>query len=153
MASYCCSGGVKTLLAALKRSQQMFRHLSAFYCPGFLLLKGGGGRERGRKNGMDGGEKVLNIRRPTAGCFSLPECINLFGPLAAVPVQGASQHLGLKVGQKILLSLRWRDSKCWMEEVMPSQMSETDHVWCCLMPCKTTREAFGGKKGGKQLLK
>lgn len=59
----------------------------------------GGTKNRidGREQGwMDGEEEILNIRRPTAGCFSLPGCINLFGPLAAVPVQGASQHLELK---------------------------------------------------------
>lgn len=81
------------LSSAVKRSQQMFFHLSSFYCLGFLLK---GWREGARLDGQTDEEKVLNIRRPTAGCVLLPGCINLFGPLAAVPVQGASQHLELK---------------------------------------------------------
>lgn len=54
------------------------------------------GEEGWEQGWIDGGEMVLNSRRPTAGCFSLPGCINLFGLFAAVPVQGASQHLELK---------------------------------------------------------
>lgn len=45
---------------------------------------------------MVGRQFFFNIRGPTAGCFCLPACINLCGPVAAVPAQGASQHLELK---------------------------------------------------------
>lgn len=95
-------------------SQQMFQHLKAcslarslipslFYPVAFLppfegRRRGGsgGGCEERIGTTMVGRQFFLNIRGPTAGCFCLPACINLCGPLAAAPAQGASQHLGLK---------------------------------------------------------
>lgn len=65
--------------------------------PSFLPLRAGGGEGAGKNRNNNGREAVfLNIRGPTAGCFCLPACINLGAPLAAVPAQGASQHLELK---------------------------------------------------------
>lgn len=85
----------------LRRSQLYWNAFSRCFTIWALLIAfafflwGLEGREK-RRAEMDGGKEVFSIRRPTAGCFSLPGCINLFGALAAMLLQEASQHLELK---------------------------------------------------------
>lgn len=57
MALYYCSGGVKTLSAILKHSQQMFQHSGTLDRLGCFPLRVGGrekDKDRWREVGMDG---------------------------------------------------------------------------------------------------